>query len=49
MGFTNDNSIEFTVRKHINMNMEIWHLVTHFVVDGHHIQICCRGVKLSNL
>ena len=36
MVFTTVNSIEFTFRKFRNMKMVIWHITTHFVVEGHH-------------
>ena len=35
MVFTTVNSIEFTFRKYRNMKMAIWHITTHFVVEGH--------------
>ena len=35
MVFTIVNSIEFIFRKHRNMKMAIWHITTHFVVEGH--------------
>ena len=34
MVFTIVKSIEFTFRKY-NMKMAIWHITTHFVVEGH--------------
>ena len=39
MVFTIVNSIEFTFRKYKNMKMAIWHITTHFVVEGHIWQI----------
>ena len=35
MDFTIVNSKEFTFRKYENMKMAIWHITTHFVVEGH--------------
>ena len=35
MVFTIANSIEFTFRKYNNIKIAIWHISTHFVVDGH--------------
>ena len=35
MVFTIVNSIEFTFRKYENMKMAIWHITTHFMVEGH--------------
>ena len=35
MVFNIVNSIEFTFRKYKNMKMAIWHITTHFVVEGH--------------
>ena len=35
MVFTIVNSIEYTFRKYKNMKMAIWHIATHFVVEGH--------------
>ena len=35
MVFTIVNSIEFALRKYKNMKMAIWHITTHFVVEGH--------------
>ena len=34
MVFTVVNSTEFTSRKCKNMKMAIWHITTHFVVEG---------------
>ena len=45
MVFTSVNSIEFTVRKCKNMKMAIWHITTHFMVEGH-IYICVCFCKM---
>ena len=29
------SSTEFTFRKYKNMKMAIWHITTHFMVEGH--------------
>ena len=35
MVFTIVKNTEFTFRKYKNMKMAIWHITTHFVVEGH--------------
>ena len=35
MVFAIVNSIELTFRKYENMKVPIWHITTHFVVEGH--------------
>ena len=35
MVFTIVNDIDFTLRKYKNTKMAIWHITTHFVVEGH--------------
>ena len=35
MFFTIVKSTELTFRKYKNMKMAIWHITTHFVVEGH--------------
>ena len=45
MGFTIVNSIEVTFIKYKNMKMAIWHITTHFVVEGH---ICTNVCTLTH-
>ena len=41
MVFTIVNSTEFTFRKKKKKKMAIWHVMTHFVVEGH--KYSCAG------
>ena len=43
MDFIIVNNIECTFRKYKNMEMAIWHITTHFMVEGHKYLIdSCR-------
>ena len=49
MVFTIVNSIEFIFRKYKNMKMAIWHITTHFVVEGHisSVSVLCLAVNTT--